>query len=82
MPLPWEATLPFVLVTVMFGVTGTLYNTSLRAKNDWKPPRYNKDNWDDMMMRRDKLLTGHARVQTDDPIRPPTSEIVKRWNLS
>ncbi|KAF8915192.1 hypothetical protein CPB85DRAFT_1218084 [Mucidula mucida] len=63
MPTPWEALLPFALVTIMFGAGGTLLNVSQRAKNQWKPPRYDIDSWDTVMMRRDKLLTGHARGQ-------------------
>jgi hypothetical protein len=27
-------------------------------------PRYNLDRWDEMMMKRDELLTGHARKQS------------------
>lgn len=30
----------------------------------FQPARYNIDNWDDMMMRRDERLTGHKRGQT------------------
>lgn len=29
-----------------------------------KPPRYNIDKWDEMMMNRDKQLTGHIRGQS------------------
>ncbi|RPD68172.1 hypothetical protein L226DRAFT_576635 [Lentinus tigrinus ALCF2SS1-7] len=39
MPVPWEALILFGLVTVMFGATGTLLNTSKRLQNQGKPGR-------------------------------------------
>ncbi|CAE6447616.1 unnamed protein product [Rhizoctonia solani] len=36
MPVPWEATIPFALLTTMFAATGTLFNTSARLANDGK----------------------------------------------
>ncbi|KAH9077016.1 hypothetical protein EDB83DRAFT_2178444, partial [Lactarius deliciosus] len=73
MPVPWEALIPFGLVTAMFGAAGTLLNVSKRAQNQGKasrtfytyaPPRYHIDSWEEMMMDRDQRLTGHARKQT------------------
>ncbi|KAF8345589.1 small secreted protein [Amanita rubescens] len=58
MPVPWEALIPFGLLTAMFGAAGTLLNTSYRAQNQGKPPRYHVDRWEEMMMRRDERLTG------------------------
>ncbi|KAJ6610382.1 small secreted protein [Mycena sp. CBHHK59/15] len=68
MPVPWEALIPFGLLISMFGVTGTLTNASFRAQNQWKPPRYGLERWDEMMMARDNRLTGHNRGQTSDPV--------------
>ncbi|KAF9462003.1 small secreted protein [Collybia nuda] len=79
MPVPWEALLPFGLVTVMFGAAGTLLNASTRGQNQGKPARYNIDNWDDMMMRRDERLTGHKRGQRDDPQPPAGFETSSIW---
>ncbi|KAF8827263.1 hypothetical protein HHX47_DHR5000945 [Lentinula edodes] len=89
MPVPWEALIPFgntieafcnsSLVTVMFGVSGTLLNVSTRAQNLGKPVRHNIDNWDEMMMRRDEQLTGHKRGQRDDPTPPPGFETSSVW---
>ncbi|KAF7432807.1 hypothetical protein PC9H_004750 [Pleurotus ostreatus] len=79
MPVPWEALLPFGLVTVMFGAAGTLFNVSTRAQNLGKPGRYGVDKWEDMMMRRDERLTGHRRGQTSDPTPPPGYEISSVW---
>ncbi|KAL4267404.1 NADH dehydrogenase [ubiquinone] 1 alpha subcomplex subunit 1 [Pleurotus pulmonarius] len=79
MPVPWEALLPFGLVTVMFGAAGTLFNVSTRAQNLGKPGRYGVDKWEDMMMRRDERLTGHRRGQTSDPTPPPGYETSSVW---
>ncbi|EJU06312.1 small secreted protein [Dacryopinax primogenitus] len=70
MPVPWESLIPFGLVTIMFGVTGTGLLFSKKAQNDWKPPRYGIDKWDEMMMTRDEKLTGSLRGQSSEPIAP------------
>lgn len=54
----------------MFAAAGTLLNVSKRAQNQGKPVRYHIDAWDEMMMERDKRLTGHERGQSDEPIAP------------
>ncbi|KAH7102933.1 small secreted protein [Auriculariales sp. MPI-PUGE-AT-0066] len=64
MPVPWEALIPFALVTTMFGAAGTLFGGASRITNQGKPPRYGIDNWDEMMMERDERLTGHNRGQS------------------
>ncbi|KAF8076801.1 small secreted protein [Lyophyllum atratum] len=79
MPIPFEALIPFGLLTVMFGAAGTLLNVSQRAQNLGKPPRYHIDHWEDMMMRRDERLTGHPRGQTDNPVAPPGFETSSVW---
>ncbi|KAL5529993.1 hypothetical protein ACEPAF_6250 [Sanghuangporus sanghuang] len=79
MPLPWEATIPFALLTVMFGAAGTLFNVSQRAQNLGKPPRYHIDDWDEMMMERDKRLTGHRRGQRTDPVAPERFSTNSVW---
>ncbi|KAH7887475.1 NADH dehydrogenase 1 alpha subcomplex [Phlebopus sp. FC_14] len=70
MPVPWEALIPFGLLTTMFAAAGTLFNTSKLAQNQGKPLRYNIDAWDEMMMERDRQLTGHFRGQKSDPTPP------------
>ncbi|KAG5718302.1 hypothetical protein E4T56_gene17003 [Termitomyces sp. T112] len=79
MPVPWEALIPFGLLTAMFGAAGTLLNISTRAQNQGKPPRYNIDKWDEMMMKRDKQLTGHIRGQSDSVLAPPGFETSSVW---
>ncbi|KIM29632.1 hypothetical protein M408DRAFT_328847 [Serendipita vermifera MAFF 305830] len=71
MPVPWEAVLPVVLMTTMFTVGGTLFRTARTLNNDGKPPRYGIDEWDEMMMHRDKRLTGSTRGQSSNPKAPP-----------
>ncbi|TFK43906.1 small secreted protein [Crucibulum laeve] len=79
MPVPWEALIPFGLLTVMFGAAGTLLNASTKGQNQGKPPRYHIDRWDEMMMKRDEQLTGHPRGQTSDPVAPPGFETRSTW---
>jgi len=79
MPVPWEALIPFGLLTAMFGAAGTLLNVSTRAQNQGKPARYGIDNWDTMMMQRDERLTGHKRGQRSDPVPPPGFETSSVW---
>ncbi|PCH40973.1 small secreted protein [Wolfiporia cocos MD-104 SS10] len=79
MPVPWEALIPFGLVTSMFAAAGTLLNISKRAQNQGKPPRYHIDAWEEMMMGRDKRLTGHQRGQTSNPTAPEGFETSSVW---
>jgi len=79
MPVPWEALIPFGLVTVMFAAAGTLVKTSQFAQNQGKPARYHIDTWDEMMMERDKRLTGHKRGQRSDPVPPEGFETSSIW---
>ncbi|TDL29897.1 small secreted protein [Rickenella mellea] len=79
MPVPWEALIPFGLLTTMFAAAGTLLNTSKMAQNQGKPPRYKIDAWDEMMMERDRRLTGHTRGQRSDPTPPEGFETNSVW---
>ncbi|KAF7789356.1 hypothetical protein EIP86_000300 [Pleurotus ostreatoroseus] len=79
MPVPWEAMIPFGLVTAMFAAAGTLFNVSKRAQNQGKPPRYHIDAWDSMMMDRDKRLTGHERGQSDQVHAPEGFDVSSVW---
>ncbi|GMK58735.1 hypothetical protein CspeluHIS016_0601770 [Cutaneotrichosporon spelunceum] len=80
MPVPWEAILPFGLVTVMFAATGNLLNVIRSGREDWKPIRYNLDRWDRIMMERDRRLTGSARGQRTDPIAPEDFATNSVWS--
>ncbi|KDQ64231.1 hypothetical protein JAAARDRAFT_27853 [Jaapia argillacea MUCL 33604] len=79
MPVPWEALIPFGLLTTMFAAAGTLFNTSQRLQNQGKPVRYGLDAWENMMMDRDKRLTGHLRGQRSDPIAPEEFATNSAW---
>ncbi|THH14513.1 hypothetical protein EW146_g5827 [Bondarzewia mesenterica] len=79
MPVPWEALIPFGLLTAMFGAAGTLLNVSKHAQNLGKSPRYHVDSWDSMMMDRDKRLTGHVRGQKSDTTAPEGFDTNSVW---
>ncbi|KAI0036063.1 small secreted protein, partial [Vararia minispora EC-137] len=79
MPVPWEALVPFGLVTTMFAAAGTLLNVTKRAQNNGLPPRYNIDDWDQMMMDRDERLTGHFRGQSTEPVAPKEFATNSAW---
>jgi hypothetical protein len=42
----------------------SLSRATVLMKRRFQPPRYNIDAWDEMMMDRDRRLTGHPRGQT------------------
>ncbi|KAH6914597.1 hypothetical protein BKA70DRAFT_1256522 [Coprinopsis sp. MPI-PUGE-AT-0042] len=79
MPVPWEALIPFALLTAMFGTAGTLLNASSKGQNDGKAPRYNLDKWETTMMQRDERLTGSKRGQSANPIAPPSFATSSVW---
>ncbi|OBZ70123.1 hypothetical protein A0H81_09658 [Grifola frondosa] len=79
MPVPWEALIPFGLMTSMFAAAGTLFNVSKRLQNQGKPVRYGLDPWDEMMMERDQRLTGHKRGQKSDPVPPDGFATSSAW---
>jgi len=79
MPVPWEALIPFALLTTMFGVTGTGFSIARRIHNDGKPPRYGIDDWEEMMMERDQRLTGSFRGQKSDPTPPENFATSSTW---
>jgi len=79
MPVPWEALIPFGLLTTMFATAGTLLNVSKRGQNLGKSPRYHIDAWEEMMMERDKRLTGHVRRQSAEPIAPESFATSTVW---
>ncbi|ORX35133.1 hypothetical protein BD324DRAFT_683036 [Kockovaella imperatae] len=80
MPVPWEALIPFGLLVGLFGVAGTGLNIVKRSQNDWKPPRYSLDRWEEMMMERDRRLTGTLRGQRTDPIAPKEFATNSVWD--
>jgi len=81
MGVPFEALLPYVIMTGMFCVTGVGLSVSARAQNEGKRKRRGLDQWDRQMMERDLRLTGSLRGQTDNPEPPVGFELNKPWKL-
>ncbi|PHH50049.1 hypothetical protein CFIMG_006657RA [Ceratocystis fimbriata CBS 114723] len=46
MPVPYEALIPYGIITLMFGITGAGLGTVKYWQNGWKTPRWALDNWD------------------------------------
>ncbi|TNY23400.1 hypothetical protein DMC30DRAFT_33884 [Rhodotorula diobovata] len=85
MPVPFEALIPFGLLTVMFAVTGTGMSAARRITNDGKPTRHTLDTWEERMMERDQRLTGSLRGQSTEPIAPKkfaTNSVWQTENVS
>ncbi|KAL8291805.1 hypothetical protein RQP46_002063 [Phenoliferia psychrophenolica] len=79
MPVPFEALIPFGLLTVCFAATGTLFSAAKRLTNDGKPVRYGLDTWEENMMERDRRLTGSLRGQSTEPIAPAAFATNSVW---
>ncbi|KAK4046013.1 hypothetical protein OIV83_006431 [Microbotryomycetes sp. JL201] len=79
MPVPWEALIPFGLLTTMFAITGTGFSAAKRLTNDGKPTRHSLDRWDENMMERDRRLTGSVRGQSIEPVAPSTFATNSVW---
>ncbi|KAL6409634.1 uncharacterized protein AUP68_06016 [Ilyonectria robusta] len=50
MPVPFEALLPYVIMTGMFAVSGTGLAVIKTWQNEGKRPRYSVDQWDKMLI--------------------------------
>ncbi|KAH7019374.1 hypothetical protein EDB80DRAFT_870031 [Ilyonectria destructans] len=89
MPVPFEALLPYVIMTGMFAVSGTGLAVIKTWQNEGKRPRYSVDQWDKQsmmhpkrdVMDRDRRLTGSLRGQTDKAVAPPGFELNNPWKL-
>ncbi|KAL2208129.1 hypothetical protein CC79DRAFT_1333923 [Sarocladium strictum] len=81
MPVPFEALLPYAIIVAMFGATGAGLATIKTMQNDGKRPRYSVDQWDRVLMDRDRRLTGRVRGQIDRPEAPAGFEFTNGWKL-
>ncbi|KAI9900556.1 hypothetical protein N3K66_004818 [Trichothecium roseum] len=81
MPVPFEAFLPYAIMVTMFGITGAGLGALKRYQNEGKNPRYSLDQWDKVMMNRDRRLTGTPRGQSDQPHAPVGFELNNPWKL-
>ncbi|KAH8812003.1 hypothetical protein F5884DRAFT_784103 [Xylogone sp. PMI_703] len=82
MPVPFEALIPYGIMLAMFGVTGAGLSKIRHMQNGGKRPRRSIDQWDRVMMDRDRRLTGFLRGQTDNPDAPPGFELNNPWRVS
>ncbi|KAF2237198.1 hypothetical protein EV356DRAFT_28478 [Viridothelium virens] len=81
MGVPFEALLPYGIVLVMFGVSGVGLSKLRHMQNGGKRPRYAIDQWDRVMMDRDRRLTGYLRGQTDRVAAPAGFEVNNPWRV-
>lgn len=70
MPVPFEGLLPYAIMTAFFGLAGHGVGFIRYWDNGWKKDRFDLDEWDERMMKRDFMLTGVQRGQSSDAIAP------------
>ncbi|RLV96044.1 hypothetical protein JA1_000510 [Spathaspora sp. JA1] len=70
MPVPFEGLLPYAIMTAFFGLAGHGVQFIRYWDNGWKNDRWNLDSWDHKMMKRDFLLTGIERGQSQEAVAP------------
>ncbi|OBR10700.1 Small secreted protein [Colletotrichum higginsianum IMI 349063] len=88
MPVPFETLIPYgIMIAVraismlMFGITGTGLHVIKGIQNGGKKPRWGLDQWDRVMMDRDRRLTGDLRGQIGNHEAPPGFELNNPWRL-
>ncbi|CAH0052910.1 unnamed protein product [Clonostachys solani] len=81
MPIPFETLLPYGIMIVMFGATGTGLAALKTWHNEGKAPRYSLDQWDRQMQQRDRRLTGSITGQVAQAVAPPGFELNNPWKL-
>ncbi|VDB90378.1 Bgt-3566 [Blumeria graminis f. sp. tritici] len=82
MGVPFEALLPYGIIICMFGITGAGMSKIRHMQNGGKRARHSIDQWDRVMMDRDRRLTGWLRGQTDSPTAPKGYELNNPWRVS
>ncbi|KZF24943.1 hypothetical protein L228DRAFT_243695 [Xylona heveae TC161] len=65
----------------MFAITGAGLSKIRNMQNGGKRPRHSIDQWDRVMMERDRRLTGFLRGQTDNVEAPPGFELNNPWKM-
>ncbi|KAK2013860.1 hypothetical protein LZ32DRAFT_529393 [Colletotrichum eremochloae] len=81
MPVPFETLIPYGIMIAMFGVTGTGLHVIKGIQNGGKKPRWGLDQWDRVMMDRDRRLTGDLRGQIGNHEAPPGFELNNPWRV-
>ncbi|KAL6707746.1 hypothetical protein ACN47E_003867 [Coniothyrium glycines] len=79
MGVPFEALLPYAIMTGFFAFTAVSVGKLREMQNGGKRARRGMDQWDRVMLERDRRLTGFARGQTDKPEAPPGFELNNPW---
>ncbi|KAK1832505.1 hypothetical protein QBC39DRAFT_71813 [Podospora conica] len=81
MPVPFETLIPYAIITAMFGVSGAGMSAIKYYQNGGKRTRRGIDQWDRVLMDRDRRLTGDIRGQTDAPTAPDGFELSNPWRV-
>ncbi|CAK7197554.1 hypothetical protein SEUCBS139899_000202 [Sporothrix eucalyptigena] len=81
MPVPFETLIPYGIIIVMFGVSGAGMSKIRHMQNGGKRARRSVDQWDRVMMDRDRRLTGLLRGQSDNPVAPPGFDVNNPWRV-
>ncbi|KAF1845387.1 uncharacterized protein K460DRAFT_285676 [Cucurbitaria berberidis CBS 394.84] len=81
MGIPFEAFLPYAIMTGFFAFSAISVGKLREMQNGGKRARRGIDQWDRVMMERDRRLTGFARGQTDKPIAPAGFELNNPWRV-
>ncbi|CAK7266053.1 hypothetical protein SEPCBS57363_001901 [Sporothrix epigloea] len=90
MPVPFETLIPYAIIIAMFGVSGAGMSKIRHMQNGGKRARRSVDQWDrqsmfftrnDILMDRDRRLTGMLRGQSDNPLAPPGFDVNNPWRV-
>ncbi|KAI1436252.1 hypothetical protein GGR50DRAFT_652485 [Xylaria sp. CBS 124048] len=81
MGVPFEALIPYGIILAMFGATGAGLSKLRHWQNGHKRPRRSLDQWDRVVMDRDRRLTGLLRGQSDAAIAPAGFELNNPWRV-
>ncbi|KAK3349911.1 hypothetical protein B0T25DRAFT_456971 [Lasiosphaeria hispida] len=81
MPIPFETLIPYGIIVAMFGVTGAGLSKIRNMQNGGKRQRRGIDQWDRVMMDRDRRMTGWLRGQADEPVAPAGYELNNPWRV-
>ncbi|KAK0641105.1 hypothetical protein B0T16DRAFT_208534 [Cercophora newfieldiana] len=81
MPVPFETLIPYGIIIAMFGVSGAGMSKIRNWQNGGKRQRRGIDQWDRVLMDRDRRLTGDLRGQANNPVAPAGYELNNPWRL-
>ncbi|CAH2354672.1 hypothetical protein CLIB1423_18S01068 [[Candida] railenensis] len=70
MAIPFEGLIPYTIMAAFFGLAGHGVGFVRYWDNGWKNDRFDLDEFDETMMKRDFFLTGVKRGQTSEAVAP------------